>query len=376
MARGWLTVTSRRMDEFLNSVLTTQLFVTNGGPGMDLASLNIQRGRDHGLPPYESWRDFCENTFRNLPRAVFENRLTLRRFLTLHGDPGFAELWIAGLAEERLPDSLLGVTFACIFGLTFKNVRDGDRFYYESEGVFTDAQLEAIEDVTFSRVICDNTDSTRIQTNAFRTDFTERVRCDDTDSLPALNLSPWSDDSGCLVRIDAPAPPSRVTAVYSRVGSRRGNLFSNFRPITPECFPIECPTRRFPSTIFAFITPRASCTINGLPRRVFREKLSIGDSRIFSSVSACQQATQPLATFKCSSLADSASDDSQENDPESGNFKGDIPEELKEELDRERTELFQQVNINEASNDKELLPAEIQDKDLLSELEEVMKKLD
>ena len=60
--RGLLTSQSRKVDEFLNSILTNHLFQTGGygSSGIDLASLNIQRGRDHGLPPYLTWRRWAE----------------------------------------------------------------------------------------------------------------------------------------------------------------------------------------------------------------------------------------------------------------------------------------------------------------------------
>lgn len=50
--------------QILNSHLTNELFTHAHLVALDLASMNIQRGRDHGLPSYNEYRTLC-----NLTRA-------------------------------------------------------------------------------------------------------------------------------------------------------------------------------------------------------------------------------------------------------------------------------------------------------------------
>ncbi len=56
LARGLLQNPSRYIDRYFSATLFHQLLSENAAsPGMDLISINIQRGRDHGLTTYTDW---------------------------------------------------------------------------------------------------------------------------------------------------------------------------------------------------------------------------------------------------------------------------------------------------------------------------------
>ena len=195
ITRGLMVDISNPVDEFLNSVLTSKLFSKKPGElGGDLASLNIQRGRDHGLPSYRSWQHYCQRVFPG-HNATFGDSSTEQLLRQLYGEQGFREgmdLWVGGLAEERLPGAQVGPTNACILGVTFSRLRDGDRFWFESEYEFSAAQRSTLRQTSLARVVCQNGDSiTRVTRDVFLSG-SERVACE---VLPSLDLWKWLDRS-------------------------------------------------------------------------------------------------------------------------------------------------------------------------------------
>ena len=132
--RGMFISPMEGLDQFITGEITNHLFETRSIPfsGFDLASLNIQRGRDHGLRPYNEYRAAC-----NLKRAVnFEDlsremtSTIIERLKQVYTSVDDIDLWTGGLVETPLQGGLVGPTFGCIIGNQFRSLRRCDRFWY------------------------------------------------------------------------------------------------------------------------------------------------------------------------------------------------------------------------------------------------------
>ncbi|MBQ0823847.1 cadherin-like domain-containing protein [Microvirga sp. HBU67558] len=210
--RGMSRQHGNEIDEFITHVLRNQLV----GIPLDLAALNIARGRDLGLPtlnearaqfyqmagqdsqlkPYVSWTDFALNLQNSLSIVNFiaaygkhpliEAATTMEakraaatllvfggtgepadRLAFLNGTGAWnaensglndIDLWMGGLAEKKMDfGGMLGSTFAFVFEAQLEALQDADRFYYLSRVQGLNL-LNELENNSMTDIIMRNTD--------------------------------------------------------------------------------------------------------------------------------------------------------------------------------------------------------------------------
>uniref|UniRef100_A0A1I7W4T7 Peroxidase mlt-7 n=1 Tax=Loa loa TaxID=7209 RepID=A0A1I7W4T7_LOALO len=184
--RGMMILPVKRPQRLTKSI-TENMFGNT-----DLGSINIQRGRDHGLPSYTRFRQFCglsrANTFDDFSREIMNPQIRAK-LKEVYGTPDKVDLFVGGLVEDPVQKGFVGPTFACIIGPQFQRTRDGDRFYYENPGIFTRAQLMEIRKSSFSRLLCDNGDNiSKVPREAFR--IGQITSCAE---IPQIDLTKWRE---------------------------------------------------------------------------------------------------------------------------------------------------------------------------------------
>ncbi|HEU4377500.1 MAG TPA: peroxidase family protein [Hyphomicrobiaceae bacterium] len=253
IVRGVTRQTGNAIDEFVTEALRNNLL----GLPLDLAAINIARGRDAGIPtlnavrrdiyeqtgdsqlkPYLSWSDFVQYlkhpdslinfiaAYGTHPLITQATTLADKRaaaiMLVFGGDGEPADrldflnstgawangangvtitgvdaidLWIGGLAEEVMPfGGMLGSTFNFVFENQLEKLQDGDRFYYLERTAGLSFNAE-LESNSFAKMIMANTSVTHLPGVVFTTPaFTLEV--DQSKQFTGLGDSGRDDPTG------------------------------------------------------------------------------------------------------------------------------------------------------------------------------------
>lgn len=155
LLRGLATQPAQEIDSYIVDDVRNFLFGPPGAGGFDLASLNIQRGRDHGLPSFNQVRaDFGLTPYASFA-DVSSDPVVQANLAAAYASVDDIDIWVGGLSEDHVPGALVGETFHAILVDQFTRLRDGDRFWYE---IYLPADyVELVEDSTLAEIIRRNT---------------------------------------------------------------------------------------------------------------------------------------------------------------------------------------------------------------------------
>lgn len=175
--RGLAVQPAQEIDTQIVDEVRNFLFGPPGSGGFDLASLNIQRGREHGLPSYNAVRLSLglasANSFADITSdAALQSALAS----AYNNDVSQVDLWVGGLAEDHLAGALVGETFHAIISNQFTRLRDGDRFWHQntdwtSYGFASDPLINAdgttLAQINLSDIMQWNTSISQLQEDVF-----------------------------------------------------------------------------------------------------------------------------------------------------------------------------------------------------------------
>nr|CAH0110491.1 unnamed protein product [Daphnia galeata] len=198
--RGLTFTNPEVADDHFVSDLTNMLFKTpESKHGGDLVAFNIWRGRDHGLPGYNAYRELLglrkAKSFSEMNDVLTPD--VIDKMASLYKTPDEIDLFLAGMAEKVEPSSgILGPTFLHIVADQFARLKEADRYFYENggqSGSFTSDQLDEIRKTSLAGIFCLNSDGIKnIQPLTFRplSDINPRLPCS---AIPSMSFAAWRE---------------------------------------------------------------------------------------------------------------------------------------------------------------------------------------
>lgn len=156
---------SSKADSLVVDDIRNFLFGKPGAGGLDLASLNIQRGRDHGIMNYNAARSAYHLAPVNDFNEITSDTKLQKKLKTLYGNVNNIDMWVGGLSEDYGQHTSIGPLFTAVLVDQFQRLRDGDRYWYEY--IYSGKELNYFKKTKLADIIKRNTSINNLQDNVF-----------------------------------------------------------------------------------------------------------------------------------------------------------------------------------------------------------------
>lgn len=133
---GMSSQLAEREDSLLSDDIRNNLFGPMEFSRRDLGALNIMRGRDNGLPDYNTARNFFNlprrDNWKEINPILFEeNPKLLDELKDIHDNEiNNIDVYVGGMLESTDGP---GELFTAVIYEQFTRLRDSDRFWFENE---------------------------------------------------------------------------------------------------------------------------------------------------------------------------------------------------------------------------------------------------
>jgi len=166
--KGMATVVAQEFDSKIIDELRNFLFGAPGAGGLDLAAININRGRERGFPDYNTVREnFGLTRLTDFSEICSNDDIVATLQDLYNNDINNIDPFVGFVCEDHMNDALVGETMMHILTEQFKVLRDGDRYYFEIDPMLSPEHKAEIKNTRLVDIILRNTDITLMQGNLF-----------------------------------------------------------------------------------------------------------------------------------------------------------------------------------------------------------------
>lgn len=165
--------------------------------GFDLAAIDVQRGRDHGLPPYSHYLEELTGSsvteFNHLRPFMAEYNIRLLK--SIYENVQDIDLYTGSILETPVHGKLMGATAQYMFYQQFRRLKEADPYFYtnpKSPNPFSTRQLNEIKKFTSGHLFCMNSDIDFIPQFPSIAPL-DHSYTDHCDSLMPISLEPWRE---------------------------------------------------------------------------------------------------------------------------------------------------------------------------------------